>query len=1300
MFAPAGPAAERPLGFFGRDAELARIKALADEVREGGRGRAVLVTGPSGVGKSRLMAELKRRLREDGEVALECWCRHADPRPHGPLVDLLAAGAASMHEVGRRAPRTERALNLLTGLAPPEVASPTADRTPAFQETVRQALIELSDVHPSVLFVHDVHWADRATLDLVRYLLENMLSDPAFDWTPADAGPEADSLVERSFRGLMVISFREDDTTRPLLEVARATAAVEHVPLAGLDADAVRAFLQSPAVVERVLAASEGMPLTLEQIIDAIPEDPHALWQQQIEALPPAARALLDVLAVYRRACTLEQLAALADADDARAGLAVLVRRNIVRRALSEGIIRFRFTRPAAREAWYAAMDPERRRALHRRVAERLAAGLGAEPERIARHFLAGDATEDAIPYALAAADRLQGCFAHTRAAALLEEVEGSADGPLRAEILDRLAELYAASGDPDAARRALRALAAVDPERAGPVLDARRARLLALAGDHAGARKLAEATLTAPALPEATRRELTALAADAAYREGDLTAAAALAAPLAAPLADTDGDDVTAIDARNTLGKVHLAREALDDAAALFTRNLDASARLALPDHQARALISLGVVDLQRGDVDAALARFKPPAASAPPTATSPTSRSRSKTSPCSTTAARTTAALGYTTSPPPPAAASAGAPSSPPPRSTSPTSTSSSATASAPAASPTSPASTCAATASASSNRSASCSTATSPAPTATPTAPPTATPPPSPASSKAAATSASARSSGRRPSSASRPATSTAPRPSSTRPSRSPAPATRSPRGSTSPAAASSPPASSSTPRSSSSRPRSTPPKPATTARPSSRRKPGSPTCTGPAKTAPTPCKPSPAPSRPSSASPPSSPPRCSSPTATPPAAAPSPTPSAGSRRPLPRRPPRRRPRPPPPRRRRLLAPWGERYPQIIGRAPTLYPVFNALDRVAGSDSMVLIRGESGTGKELVAAALHRHSPRADGPFVKVNCAAFVETLLLSELFGHEKGAFTGAISSKKGRFELADGGTLFLDEIGDISPNTQVALLRVLQEGTFERVGGAETLTVDVRVICATHRNLEQMVREGSFRADLYYRLRGIILEVPPLRERRPDIPLLVEHFLARRPGRKGRALRFGREALASLIAHDWPGNVRELENVVRSVALFADGDVIGLSELMELGDMFRPPDEQALVALHEMLDHEPPPEPEPAPAPPPPSRPSPPLPHAARRARRPPRRRPRRRRLARAHDRRDRQPRRPQAPHRIRSHRPRAPPPRRQHHPRRPQPRHEAPPPQPDHPPEPRPRRHQGRRARRRLRAMA
>jgi transcriptional regulator with GAF, ATPase, and Fis domain len=244
-----------------------------------------------------------------------------------------------------------------------------------------------------------------------------------------------------------------------------------------------------------------------------------------------------------------------------------------------------------------------------------------------------------------------------------------------------------------------------------------------------------------------------------------------------------------------------------------------------------------------------------------------------------------------------------------------------------------------------------------------------------------------------------------------------------------------------------------------------------------------------------------------------------------------------------------------------------------VFGLLDKIAPHDSLVLIRGESGTGKELIADALHAGSPRRSAPLVKVNCGALVETLLLSELFGHERGAFTGALARKKGRFEAADGGTIFLDEIGDISPKTQVALLRVLQEREFERVGGTTSVKVNVRILCATNRNLEQMVARGEFREDLYYRLKGIQIELPPLRERREDIPLLAESFLDRvADERGGSQLRkqLSPDALALLASHDWPGNVRELENVIRSVSLFADGQLIGAQDFADYTEIFRGP----------------------------------------------------------------------------------------------------------------------------------
>ena len=251
------------------------------------------------------------------------------------------------------------------------------------------------------------------------------------------------------------------------------------------------------------------------------------------------------------------------------------------------------------------------------------------------------------------------------------------------------------------------------------------------------------------------------------------------------------------------------------------------------------------------------------------------------------------------------------------------------------------------------------------------------------------------------------------------------------------------------------------------------------------------------------------------------------------------------------------------------EIIGNDPEIRSLIVAIGKVARANSTVLIRGESGTGKELVAEALHRASERANGPLVSVNCAALVETLLLSELFGHEKGAFTGAASRRRGRFEMAEGGTLFLDEIGDISARTQVALLRVLQEKTFERVGGAQPIRANVRVICATHRDLKAMVERGEFREDLYYRLRGITLEVPPLRARLGDLPKIADHLLGRiGTERAEQPKTIAADALELLQRHRWPGNIRELENVLRAVTLFADGEIITSSDLIDNVEDFR------------------------------------------------------------------------------------------------------------------------------------
>ena len=244
----------------------------------------------------------------------------------------------------------------------------------------------------------------------------------------------------------------------------------------------------------------------------------------------------------------------------------------------------------------------------------------------------------------------------------------------------------------------------------------------------------------------------------------------------------------------------------------------------------------------------------------------------------------------------------------------------------------------------------------------------------------------------------------------------------------------------------------------------------------------------------------------------------------------------------------------------FEEIVGTSPALRTVLSQISKVAPTDSTVLITGETGTGKELVARAIHRRSNRASRAFVSVNCAAIPRDLIASELFGHEKGAFTGALQRRVGRFELAEGGTIFLDEVGDLLPDTQVALLRVLQEREFERVGGRETVRLDVRVIAATNRDLTTAVAKGAFREDLYYRLNVFPLEMPPLRARRADIRLLVEYFIDRYARKAGKNIRrVDKRTLQLLQSYPWPGNIRELQNVIERSVIVCDTELFTVDE---------------------------------------------------------------------------------------------------------------------------------------------
>jgi Nif-specific regulatory protein len=264
-------------------------------------------------------------------------------------------------------------------------------------------------------------------------------------------------------------------------------------------------------------------------------------------------------------------------------------------------------------------------------------------------------------------------------------------------------------------------------------------------------------------------------------------------------------------------------------------------------------------------------------------------------------------------------------------------------------------------------------------------------------------------------------------------------------------------------------------------------------------------------------------------------------------------------------------------------MVGESAPMRSVYRFISRVAPSDATLLITGESGTGKELVARAMHTNSPRAGKPFVAINCAALTETLLESELFGHERGAFTGAVAQKKGKLEVGEGGTVFLDEMGELAPALQAKLLRVLQEREFERVGGTRPIHIDVRLIAATNRNLSESVKKGAFRQDLYYRLNVVSLEMPPLRERRDDIPLLAAYFASKAGERSKRHVRgISPQARACLTSYDWPGNVRELENAIERAVVLGSTEFILPEDLPEAVLEAEPPAGVSIARYHETV----------------------------------------------------------------------------------------------------------------------
>jgi transcriptional regulator with GAF, ATPase, and Fis domain/tetratricopeptide (TPR) repeat protein len=1148
------------------------------------RSHATLLTGPKGVGKSLLIARLVQRAQKKKISVVEVHCSSNDDRPHGPIIDCLHGLVECSQKPLEQLPSVHRALTRLSGLSPQVNRSGIKDSSSKgyLAESIRQALLELSNCNHMCIIVHDVHRTEPTTADISAYLLEDLLADSVFEWSNLE---DAGNDIAPRHGAFVLFSFRTVERMGRLRTLAATTESIEILTLKPLDLAGVKQFLSDDEVASAFLRKSQGMPLSLAQLIAAMPDDPEAYWFDRSAEFPAGLTQRLNMLAIAGEPLTPRQLDDLV--DDAQSSFELLSSvPDLVQSNLVHGRPTFGFAHTSEKETWHERMDGEVAKALHGQLAERMAAGLYGEPQTIARHFLGAQRPEDAIPFIMETVPHLRRAHAFTRAAHLLQAIVHTADGTLQADIMMTLIDCYIAMGQYDDARHTLKELKTHSITNSDAVFMTELS--LIVQAEDAQAVSAMEQRLD-QVQEECYRSKARALLAEFFLRDGNLDKAFELSS---SPEDISTPDDAHALDLRNTLGKVHLYREAFDEAESVFSANLE-SARLSNDgQHQAKALINLGVVFLQQGFVNKALLQFEtvkdhcthegdiPHLAVALENLavlhyrrqsfkqalffyhrSAATSRRLGRNAQFSTTIlnlgdlyltvgdvqkatrladiARSYMERGKYRFLEPQLLTLEG---------------------------------------DIAAHRE----------------------------SYEASAEFYERAESLIRAGSLSNQrlipllraeselhldhgqldkATQKLDEALSLVPSMHEGLALRlrithgailSERGmlqeaeqeleaavhgatesddiealwlalsrlgfvkwrlgDTDAAKSIFQGANKETLRVVANLP--------SRFRPLYKQSPNQKRlqqhidrlAAGLTPTNTLITRHSPSPKTPFTSEP-------------------------------------------------FDEKWALRYPKLIGHADPLANVFRILDRVAGSEGMMLICGESGTGKELVAEALHQQSPRNGGPFVKVNCAAFVETLLLSELFGHEKGAFTGASTSKKGRFELADGGTLFLDEIGDISPNTQVALLRVLQEGTLDRVGGSETISVDVRVICATHRNLDKMVEDGSFRMDLYYRLRGLTIDLPPLRDRKSDIPILTQHFLALHKS-KNSADRISQASMASLIQHEWPGNVRELENVIRSAALFAASEQIEISDLVELGNVFEQPTMEASALVSKWFSQSP------------------------------------------------------------------------------------------------------------------
>ncbi|MBI2894087.1 MAG: sigma 54-interacting transcriptional regulator [Deltaproteobacteria bacterium] len=1131
--------------FVGREAEIARLSAAYEDATARGE-RLVIVRGASGIGKTRLLSELKGRLRLQGAPVLEGHCAEGG-RAYAPFGEILSAGLAFLEDVGVRSDLDLSPMLFSLGsrasLPDSSAALTDAERRVRFFDTFRSFLGSIAAVRTPLVILHDVHRADPGTRDLLGHLVDG-------------AGPFIEEVrPAEALRALFVVSMRSDAGGAELHDL-RAHPKAQCIELGGLGPKGLRELLESPAVIERIMALTGGRPDDIEALLATPPGRTEDRLRRRIASLGDRARAGLGAMSVVNRPASPAVLARVAGLRAPGAEIAELLASGLATKAVVDGEIQLSFARSSERDSVYADLEPVVVRSMHRAFGEILEAGqpIGVALQDLAFHYLrAGDATLGAR-YAGEAADALCRAYAQDAAAVLLEkalEIASEEDLPA---LHERLVTAYRSAGDHARALEHAKKLREWRPDDAAS--ERRMGELYTLAGEYDSARTALESAraLAARSHDRRTLAEVEADLAEVAYQKGDYDQAFQ-SASRALAIAQDDELPPVALHARNTLGKVHLSRGEFGAAAEVFGENVEAAQAAALEVEELRATINLAIAQLRRqelgsaeelfvrasriadargtlyyqaicrenlavlahdkGEYDRALDLYHDAVALLKKLGNRPllgrvatnlgwlyllfgdTQRARSL--------AELSASMGE------PRASvrfhnlvlrgdielAEGR---------------SDAAREALAAAHELARQTgdqailhhwaLAAgklalhdgdTAAArrilaqvgkveSPVRAAAFAVLRADVERA-------AGCDPYPAAARAVELAERARDADvewRAHLRLSRALVDRGDAHSAERHLRMALQIDA--------------------------RLRERVPESFRSSwdcvqeRLELRRQ-----AQG-----------------------------LDLPRGAPPAVLPAVAATPAETR-----------------------PWGARYPQLVGNSRAMKTVCSVIDKVAPAESLVLIRGESGTGKELVAEAIHSASARRDRPLIKVNCAALVETLLLSELFGHERGAFTGALNRKKGRFELADGGTLFLDEIGDISPTTQVSLLRVLQEREFERVGGTTAVRVDVRILCATNRDLEQMVERGQFREDLYYRLKGLQVELPPLRQRPEDVPVLARHFLGKIAAERGEAPRvLAEDALDLLVRYGWPGNVRELENTLRSVTLFAEGPVLTAAHFAE------------------------------------------------------------------------------------------------------------------------------------------